>query len=171
MIPGSNVLKMAFSVIAKQRVLYYQAIGRVLNNVGQNVTTYNPPCTMFGSFQPVPRRLYQAYGLDLQKDYFTFYTNHNLTDIARGVSADQIVFQGQRFQVESDNDWYAMDGWKGVLCIRVGVNTAATNLLGFGSSPPNTYTNFNDGNILGNGETFVQECPNCGGACGGCGCS
>ena len=41
MIPGSNLLNMALSVIAKQTVAYYQANGRALNAVGQYVTTFN----------------------------------------------------------------------------------------------------------------------------------
>ena len=34
MIPGANVLNMAFRVIAKQTVIYFAATGRTLNSVG-----------------------------------------------------------------------------------------------------------------------------------------
>lgn len=122
MIPGSNLLNAALTVIAKQTVTYYRSTGRALNNVGQDVTTYAAGVSAMGSFQPVPRKLYTAYGLDLQKSYFTFYVSSNVIDVERDVSGDQIAFNGRRFQCESNNDWYAIDGWKGVLCVDIGAN-------------------------------------------------
>lgn len=119
MIPGANVLNMALTVIAKQTVIYYRSTGRALNNVGQEVTTYATPVSLLGSFQPVPRNLYTQFGLDLQKSYFTLYVSANLVDLARDVSGDQIVFNNLRYQCESNNDWYDMDGWKGVLCVLI----------------------------------------------------
>lgn len=121
MIPGANVLNMALSVIAKQTVIYYQYISRTLNNVGIEVGNYDTGVPLAGSFQPVPRNLYNQFGLDLQRDYFTFYVSANLLDLGRDVSGDQIEFNGIRYQCESDNDWFAIDGWKGVLCVRVPV--------------------------------------------------
>jgi len=116
MIPGSNLLKTALSLIAPQSIIYYKANGRALNNIGQDVTTYDTALVVRGSFQPVPRRLYQSYGLDFQKSYFTFYASVDVIDLQRDVSADQIAFKGARYQCESANDWFAMDGWTGVLC-------------------------------------------------------
>ena|SRR5271156_1540617 len=150
MIPGQNLLNMALRLIARQGITYYKFAGRILNSVGQDITIYGPPQTIVGSWQPVPRALYQTYGLDLQKDYFTFYTSNNILDIDRDISADQIAFNGQRYQCESDNDWYPMDGWKGVLCIHIGPDVADQVLFGFnGTTPPNTYTNFGWGNFQG----------------------
>ncbi len=120
MIPGSNLLNMAFTLIAKQTVSYYQYTSRAPNAVGQDITTYAAPVSLAGSFQAVPRKLYELYGLDLQKSYYTFYASSNLLDIARNVSGDQIVYNSRRYQIESANDWFAMDGWKGVLCVDIG---------------------------------------------------
>ena len=124
MIPGQNVLKMALTLIAKQSVTYYAYLSRSTNAVGQDITVYSPPVRIVGSFQPVPRQLYMQYGLDLQKDYSTFYTSNNILDVTRDVSGDQIVYRNRRYQVESNNDWYRQDGWKGVLCIDLGVDNA-----------------------------------------------
>lgn len=121
-IPGQNILNMALTVIWRQTLMYYQYVSRSLNSVGQDVTVYASPVELVGSWQPVPRKLYVIYGLDLQKDYFTFYTSNNLLDITRDVSGDQISFMGRRYQVESDNDWYQLDGWKGVLCVDLGAD-------------------------------------------------
>lgn len=114
--PGSNLLKQALTVINPQFVTYYRAASRAINSIGQFVTTYAAGTVIRGSFQAVPRKLYMAYGLDLQKSYYTFYTLNDLIDIQRDVSNDQLVYNGLRYQVESDNDWFAQDGWKGVLC-------------------------------------------------------
>lgn len=122
MIPGQDILRMASQLIYFQPVQYYQFESRSLNVIGQDVTTYLEAVTLWGSWQPVPRKLYLEYGLDLQRDYFTFYTSNNLLDITRDVSGDQLSFKGRRYQVESDNDWYQLDGWKGVLCCDLGAD-------------------------------------------------
>lgn len=146
MIPGSNLLNIALTAIARQTVSYYQTMGRALNNVGQDVTTYALPVNIVGSIQPVPRTLYQQYGLDLQKSYYTFYTSNNVIDVGRNVSGDQIIFNSQRFQCESDNDWYALDGWKGVLCVLVQDAGEWQPTFGYNTTPPtNENMNFNNG--------------------------
>lgn len=115
-IPGNDLLEDALSVISSQEVIYYRAVSRALNNVGQYVTAYATGISIYGSFQPVDRKLYDQYGLNLQKVYYTFYTSNDLIDVKRDVSNDQLIFNGNRFKCESNNDWYVIDGWKGVLC-------------------------------------------------------
>ena len=149
-IPGQDLLAMALTMIAAQDLTYYQASSRTLNSLGQFVTTFSRGILMTGSWQPVPRQLYMQYGLDLQKDYYTFYTCNNVIDLDRNITADQVAFDGQLFQVESANDWYKLDGWKGVLCIHIGPDTQQTNIFGFGTKPAtNDYMNFGNGNFLG----------------------
>jgi hypothetical protein len=121
-IPGQNILNMAFQLIARQTIQYYAYVSRTVSVIGQDVTTYASAVNLTGSWQPVPRELKMKFGLDLQKDYFTFYTSNNLLDITRDVSGDQIAFMGRRYQVESGNDWYQLDGWKGVLCVDLGAD-------------------------------------------------
>jgi hypothetical protein len=121
-IPGQNILNMALTLINRQTVQYYQFESRALNSVGQDVTTYASVVNLVGSWQPVPRKMYIQYGLNLQKDYYTFYTSNNLLDVTRDVSGDQVAFMGKRYQVESNNDWFQLDGWKGVLCVDQGAD-------------------------------------------------
>jgi hypothetical protein len=149
MIPGQNLLNMSLTIIAKQALTYYRFSGRQLNAIGQDITVYNSPITVYGSWQPVPRILYEQYGLDFQKDYFVFYTSNNVIDVGRDVSGDQLAFNGQRYQCESNTAWFRLDGWKGVLCVHVGPDIADPVVWGFGSNPSNTYVNFGNGNFLG----------------------
>lgn len=123
-IPGQNILNMASQLILFQTIQYYQFESRALNAIGQDVATYLSVVNIIGSWQPVPRKLYIVYGLDLQKDYFTFYTSNPVLDITRDVSGDQIAFNNRRYQVESANDWFQLDGWKGVLCVDLGADNA-----------------------------------------------
>jgi hypothetical protein len=137
MVPGSNLLNMALTVIAKQSALYYEATDRRLNTVGQYVTTYATAITLYGSMQPVPRVLYQAYGLDFQKNYYNFYTSNNVIDIERDVSGDQVVFNNETFQCVSNDDWYVIDGWKGILLVMVESVASDTTIFGFGVNNDN----------------------------------
>ena len=118
--PGSNILAQALKVIKPQTLQYFKYLGRTVNSVGQYVTAYEPVVNIRGSFQPVDKKLYAQYGLDLQKDYFTFYTLNNLLDITRDVSNDQLGYQGSRYQCESNVEWFTLDKWKAVLCCRLG---------------------------------------------------
>lgn len=145
MIPGSNLLRQALTVIARQSLYYYQATGRTVNDIGQQVTTYAARQLVYGSFQPVPKNLYQQFGLDLQKQYFIFYSLNDVIDVRRDVSNDQLQFNGQRFQCESSTEWYALDGWKGVLCCLIDGPTVVTDIFGFNNLTP--YVNFENGNF------------------------
>ena len=148
-VPGSNLLNIALSVIQKQSVLYYAENTRTLNDIGQDVTVYDAPRELVGSFQPVPRRMYEKYGLDLQKTYYTFYTSNDVRDVERDISGDQLVYGADRFQCESNNEWYRADGWKGILVCRVGKATDFLEIFGFGAALPsiNTNLNFEHGNF------------------------
>jgi len=122
-VPGSNLLASALTVIFPQTIIYTQYLSRVINTVGQWVNTYAAPVNIRGSFQPLAKNLYQAYGLDLQKSYFNFYTLNDLIDVHRDFSNDQIEYDGHVYQCESNTEWYAQDKWKGVLCCAVRPST------------------------------------------------
>jgi hypothetical protein len=145
-IPGANLLRKAFTLISRSDLFYYQAIGRSFNNVGQYVTEYAPGVAIKGSWQPVSKKEYEALGLDFQKSYFNLYIPKNILDLKRNVSADQVSFEGERFQVESATDWFNVDGWLSVLCVEIGDDAALTYIFGFGGA--NTYTNFSGGNFF-----------------------
>jgi|SRR5271154_2198455 len=118
-VPGSNILTDALSVIASEAVTYYQYLDGPLNSVGQNVTAYDSPITIYGSFQPIPKNEYQELGLDFNKSYFNLYTSNNVLDLERDVSGDQIEFKGIRYQCEALTEWFQIDGWVAVRCVAI----------------------------------------------------
>lgn len=119
MIPGMNLLNLALTVIAPATVTYYAYTSRALNAAGVYITTFAAGVDIVGSVQPVPRQLYADMGLDYTRNYVMLYADTPIGDVTRDRTGDQIGFNGKRWQVESANDWQAIDGWSGVLCVEV----------------------------------------------------
>ena len=88
MIPGGNILNIALSVINPQGVYWYSSNGSVLNDIGQNVTTYLSPVIINGSFQPLSKQVIFTLGLDVKKSYYKFYSSHDFKDLDRDRSPD-----------------------------------------------------------------------------------
>ena len=114
-----NLLNMAMTVVGKQPFNYIKFLSRETNSIGVDVANYAAPLATYGQVQPVPRDLYQQYGLDFQKNYLTVYVSKEILDIQRDVSGDKIQFAGKNFQCLSETDWFPMDGWTSVLCAQI----------------------------------------------------
>jgi hypothetical protein len=110
---------MAFGLIGQQVVQWSSFLGLVTNAAGVKVPTWDAPTALGGSFQPVARTLYQQLGLDFNKNYANFYASADIMDVLRNKTGDRLAYAGRTYQVLSNNDWIAQDGWKGVLCIEV----------------------------------------------------
>jgi hypothetical protein len=110
---------MALSVIGRSSFSYLAFASRTPNAIGQDITNYARPVTLQGSVQPVPRSLYQQYGLDFQRNYINVYVSKAILDVTRDVSGDMIVFNGNSYQCVSTTPWAAIDGWVAVLCVQV----------------------------------------------------
>lgn len=119
MIPGSNLLKMAFRLIAQQAFDYYAFAGRITSEYGLLISTYEMPVAFSGSVQPVPRNLYMNNGLDFQKNYVTFFLPKNAIDIDRDVSGDLFFFNGGTYQCLSRTNWFSQDGWEAMLAVEI----------------------------------------------------
>lgn len=122
-VPGSNLLNIALGVIAGQDVTLYRFTGRTTNAIGYDIASYAAGVPLTGSMQPVARNLYQTLGLDFRKNYATLYASADVQDVTRDGSGDQFGWNGRRWQAESNTDWLAVDGWKGVLLVDVGADT------------------------------------------------
>lgn len=118
MIPGSNLLVTALTVIASADIIYYKFISRALDSAGLYTSLYNAPIIIKGSFQPIKKSMYAALGLNLSKKYANMYVPNDIIDVNRDVSGDKISFQGENFQCESAEPWFGIDGWTAVLCVK-----------------------------------------------------
>ena len=118
-VPGSNLLKMAMGPISKQTVTHHAFLRRVQNENLEWVAQYKPAAVIQGSFQPMPRAQVIQNGLEMTSQYATFYTSKKVFEVQRDISGDQIVFEGARYQCLDANDWMGVDGWTGILCVRL----------------------------------------------------
>lgn len=118
-VPGSNILNEALALIGPQSFLYFPYATRTLLPNGLWSTTYVAGIPAAGSVQPVARTLYSVYGLDFQKDYYMFFIQRNIIDVARNVAGDQFEYQGKNFQAVSKVNWFGADGWDEILCAQV----------------------------------------------------
>jgi hypothetical protein len=118
----------ATQVIDTLTIQYVKYLGRVKNAVGQWISSYATPVDVQASVQAVPRTTYNQLGLDLQKQYVNVFVSLDVTDLDRDVSGDQFILpDGRRYQLESQTDWYGIDGgfqggigWVGpLLCVAV----------------------------------------------------
>lgn len=140
MIPGSNILKTALSVIGSQTVNWLQFVSQSEGPTGLSTAMYATSQTIkLGSLQPVPRSRYEAYGLDWQKSYVTWFVpNVNALSITRNpdqsgdviewpVNNDGSLITGKsrRYQLVGDTPWTYVDGWTYVLGVDIGPATGA----------------------------------------------
>lgn len=123
MIPGINVLGIAFGAIAQQTVQHVAFVGRTQNAVGAWVTEYAAPTPMKVSFQPVDAKKYQQLGLDVAKKHHNIWLKSPVIGIQRGKSPDRFIYAGRLHEVIDVNDWYGQDGWSEVMVIDIGAVT------------------------------------------------
>ena len=121
MIPGINLLNIALGAIAGQTLQWYKFAGNTQNALGQDIPSYEAPITIIGSFQPVDARTVQEMGFDVTKQYRNLYSSNPLKVVSRETSPDYAVFNGRKYEVAGEpGDWYAQDGWKGILFVDIG---------------------------------------------------
>lgn len=119
-VPGSNLLNMALSIIGSDTILFSKFLGRELNAAGKYINVYAPQVPLEGSWQPMDQRAYQTYGLDLQKQYFMFYTSEVVESIARGSAPDLVERNGRKYETKGDTPWFSVDGWTAAMFVDVG---------------------------------------------------
>lgn len=116
---GTNLLNVAAGLIGVQVVAWRRFTGRAPNAAGIQVDTYAASVDVEGSFQPVPATLLQQLGLDMTKNYATFYASRDFGDPDRDKAGDLLTYAGLTYKVISKNPWYAQDGWESVMCVQV----------------------------------------------------
>jgi len=120
MIPGGNLLNQAFALIGQNAFDYYKYTGRTVNTIGLYESAFDLPVTLSGSIQAVSRSVYQNLGLDFQKQYITIFVSSNVIDMARGRSGDEIAWNGRRYQLANEMNWYEVDGWTSFMAVEIG---------------------------------------------------
>ncbi|MBS0917681.1 phage collar protein [Providencia rettgeri] len=115
-----NLHRIASRYIPQQKALWFRFKGRTPDERGHDQNQYYEPVDIRGSWQAVDTQDAQSMGFDSNQVYRRFYTSHDIKGIQRGTSPDYLVFNGKKYDVMGDADWYEQDGWKSVICIEVG---------------------------------------------------
>lgn len=125
MTPGSNLLLEALDLIESQPVIYFRFISRALNDAGFYVTTYAPGEPVFvGSVQAVPRTRYEVLGLEMEKEYVTWFVPQDVTGLERDSAGDAIEWNGGRYDLATPTKWTGQDGWMSIICVKQGAANA-----------------------------------------------
>jgi len=115
----NNLLEQALTVIPGQHGQYMRFKSRTTNDAGQYVNKYFHPQKVYGSFQPVPRTLYEAMGLDYKKVYWMLFTTTVIKGLKRTKGVDRVMYSGMTFDVETEGGWQPVDGWGGLMMVKV----------------------------------------------------
>lgn len=113
-----NLLNKALRLIPSQSVQWYQFVSSTTGGNGLDVSTFAVPVTVTGSFQPVPRNMYEQLGLELNKDYCNFFTSAAFGDLTRDIAGDEFVFAGDRYKVMSNTEWQPVNGWQSSMAVK-----------------------------------------------------
>jgi hypothetical protein len=141
MVPGSNLLTLALTVIGSTPVRYfgYQSVEN--GETGLDTVTYADPVTYVrGSVQPVDRNRYEALGLDWEKSYIVWYVPNlagttlsrnpdNSGDVVEApVNRDGSLIPGvsRRYQLLQGNNWFNADKWMSLVGVDIGPATGST---------------------------------------------
>lgn len=119
MIPGADLLAMALSIMEPATVLLYPFVSRNVNAVGYEVGTHGEPITLEGSVQAVPLAEFEKLGLDLSREYITFYASAVMQNSGRDRENDYLVWAGFRWDIVNVTAWHGIDGWSSVLAVKV----------------------------------------------------
>ncbi|UXD82700.1 head protein [Pbunavirus wadjak13] len=120
MIPGANLLRMAFSVIGTQLVQYRKFEQRTKNSQAQYVSVFGEPFQLAASIQRVRRDQYVQFNLEFQRNYVMIFANFEMVDLGRDLAGDQFIWTGRVFQLESQGSWFYQDGWGVCLAVDIG---------------------------------------------------
>lgn len=115
-----NLNRIASRYIPQQKVLWFRFKERGSDDRGNDQNYYYDPVEVRGSWQAVDTQDVQSMGLETSQVYRRLYTSHDIKAVQRGTSPDFLVFNGRKYDVVGDADWYEQDGWKSVICIEAG---------------------------------------------------
>ena len=115
-----NLNRIASRYIPQQKVLWFRFKERAPDERGNDQNYYYDPVEVRGSWQAVDTQDVQSMGLDTSQVYRRLYTSQDIKAVQRGTSPDFLVFNGRKYDVVGDADWYEQDGWKSVICIEAG---------------------------------------------------
>jgi hypothetical protein len=107
-----NVLTTAMTVIPPEELQYERWQGNTINSIGLDVASYAEAVMIKGSIQHhVSEKMYQAYGLSLNKHYALVDVPAELYGSQENLTPDRLTFHNNTWIVLKNNNWYIYNGW------------------------------------------------------------
>lgn len=114
-----NLLKQALKLIPPEKFEYLKFKSETVNSFGISLPTYAEPVTVSGSAQTPELYLYQQLGLELEKNYRTFYASIDIKGNEVNPQPDRFIYKGRVYEVVKNSPWFEYDGWCGVLAVEL----------------------------------------------------
>ena len=106
------------SVIPPEPIKYEKYQGIITNQIGYDVAAYAEPIDTKASIQShISEKMYQAYGLDMNKNYRLVNIPAEIIGTAEQNSPDRLSFHGRRWIVIKSNNWHEYNGWCKVIVV------------------------------------------------------
>lgn len=107
-----NVLLTAMMVIPPEPIKYEKWVSNTTNSIGYDVSTYATAVDTIASIQGhISEKMYQAYGLDLNRNYCLVDIPAELVGVAEKTTPDRLTFHGRKWIVVKCNNWHTYNGW------------------------------------------------------------
>lgn len=118
-IPGTNLYRLATTLIRRQPVKYYEYAGRFPDKQRNLVAMYREHKTLYASIQAVQREKYADMGLDFQENYVKIFVDKDIVDLDRDSTGDMFYFGGKYYKMENEKTWFYQDGWTSCIAVEV----------------------------------------------------
>lgn len=113
-----NLLNTALSIIPPVSFSYMKWLGKETNELGIEVPRYGEPINVVGHSQPTNNYMYSTLGLDLDKNYRSFWIPNDVVSMDEQKNPDKIVYSGETWIVIKTNAWFDYDGWTEVVAVK-----------------------------------------------------
>jgi len=113
-----NLLLTALTVIPPEKILFEKWTANTTNSIGYDVSTYTDPVETIASIQAhISEKMYQAFGLDMNKNYRLVNIPAHIIGTAEQVTPDRLTFHGKKWIVIKSNNWKIYNGWCKVIVV------------------------------------------------------
>lgn len=118
-----NILNPAMAATAilgcNKQFKFLKWLKNTIDGMGRDVPEFAEPLTLTGSIQPVSNKMYEQFGLDLNKNYKIVFSSALIQSIAEKIQPDRIVYDNRTFEIVENKNWYETNGYTKVLMVEL----------------------------------------------------
>lgn len=113
-----NLLLKALKTVPPKTVVYKHFTGNTVADNGVKVPSYATGITIYNaSVQPIPTRIYQELGLNMQYEYRRVFVPADAVALEGQLSSDIFEFDGKQWKSIGNTAWHSYDGWNELIVV------------------------------------------------------